>query len=270
MFIAICAVSLSLGSHTLLQLPPIPWAYYAIVGMGTILVYNLHRAYGFVGVDKDQRPDRFRRFYELRFWNGTLSILGAGLIFWLLLSHPSIWSWALFPPLILAVLYILPLRNGQSLRQVPFLKIFLIASTWVWVSTYLPIHISGVEMDTEKILFLCHRFIFIFAITIPFDIRDVYTDQVSHLQTLPSYYGIERSRVYASGGVVASFLLLAPLFFTGFFPILLSPLQVIFMVSLLTLIRRSSPARSEYFFGYMLDGSMLVLGTLETVAGLYF
>lgn len=268
LFIALCAVALTWGSQMVLGLPPLPMAYYGIVGLGTLCVYNLHRAYGVKGLDPADWSSRFTAFYRLRYVNLAMSFLAAGIVGWLLLTHPEFWTWILFPPVVLAILYILPLKNGRSLRQIPFLKIFIIASTWIWVTGYLPVWLSGAGMDVETSLFLTHRFLFIFAITIPFDIRDVYTDQISHVQTLPSYYGIERSKDWAAGLLVASFLVLLPLFFLDL--IRWEMLFVYLGVSAggLTLIRLSSPKRSEYYFGYILDGLILVLGGLEVLVAI--
>ncbi len=265
LFIAICAVALTWGSQMVLGIPPLPGAYYGIVGLGTLCVYNLHRAYGLKKLDVEDWSSRFKSFYQLRFINLAMSFFATAIIGWLLFTHPEFWSWALFPPVALVILYILPLQNGLSLRQVPFLKIFIIASTWVWVTGYLPIWINGEGMDYSEWLFLMHRFLFIFAITIPFDIRDVYTDQVSHIQTLPSYYGIERSKDWASGLLVLSFVVLIPLFYQEYLNEQLFWAYILVLAAGIALIRRSSPSRSEYYFGYILDGLIIILGGLEVL-----
>ncbi len=266
LFIALCAIILSWGTQKVLGLPPLPLAYYSILGLGTICVYNLHRAYGLTGIKTKNWPPRFVAFYNLRYLNGIISGLSIILILWLLLSHPELWTWALVPPVALAILYILPLRNGRSLRQVPFLKIFIIAATWTWVSAWLPLVISGGTVDSDHWVFLAHRFLFIFAITIPFDIRDVYTDRSSHVKTLPSYYGIQGSKLSAIGISVVAFLLLLPLLYTQFLPLTMTPVYFLVFVGSVAGIYWSSPSRSEFYFGYLLDGLMLLLGGMEVWA----
>src|SRR6056297_2095659 len=268
LFIAICAVALTWGSQMVLGIPPLPGAYYGIVGLGTLCVYNLHRAYGLKKLDVEDWSSRFKSFYQLRFINLAMSFFATAIIGWLLFTHPEFWSWVFFPPVALVILYILPLQNGLSLRQIPFLKIFIIAITWVWVTGYLPIWISSQIMGPREWLFLTHRFLFIFAITIPFDIRDVYTDEVSHLQTLPSYYGIKRSKNWATGLLVLSFMILTPLVYEQYFSVQLFLGYILVLALGAILIRRSSPSRSEYYFGYILDGLILVLGGLEVVFSL--
>jgi hypothetical protein len=67
---------------------------------------------------------------------------------------------------------------------------------------------------------------------------------------------------------VASFLVLLPLFFLDL--IRWEMLFVYLGVSAagLILIRLSSPKRSEYYFGYILDGLILVLGGLEVLVAI--
>ena len=186
------------------------------------------------------------------------------------IAIPEIWTWALLPPVILAILYILPLKNGRSLRQVPFLKIFIIATTWVWVTAILPLQITETNFQLSHISILAHRFLFIFAITIPFDIRDIYTDKQSDLKTLPSYYGVKNSKRWALGILLLSFAFL-------FFPIIWESMPIQLIIGYLAigitsavLIAKSDPEKPDWYFGYFLDGSMLVLGTLEVVTALFF
>jgi len=266
LFIALCAIALSWGTQNVLGLPPIPIAYYGIVGLGTICVYNLHRAYGLTGIDMHMWPPRFVAFYRFRYLNLLISSLAVVLIVWLLLSHPILWNWALLPPVALAILYILPLRNGQNLRQIPFLKIFIIAITWVWVTAWLPLIITDSSIDPWHGIFLAHRFFFIFAITMPFDIRDVYTDRNSDVKTLPSYYGIRRSKLWAIGISVLAFLLLLPLFNSQDLPLTMAPLYFLVFAGSVVGIYWSSPQRSEWYFGYLLDGLMLFMGGMEVWA----
>jgi 4-hydroxybenzoate polyprenyltransferase len=269
-FIGLCAAALTWGSQHMLQLDPLPGSYYAIVGLGTLVVYNMHRGYGLVGISRKSWPHRFSQFYKLRYWNILFSLVSIGLIFYLLVSHPFFLGWPLFIPPTLSILYILPLRNGNNLRHVPFIKIFLIAITWVWVSTYIPIWLDNKVMDAYTILFIFHRLLFIVAITIPFDIRDVFSDQRSNLQTLPSYYGVSLSRKYALGTAFLSLVPLIPFYIAGQFKLWSIPFYGVFMALVLYLIQKSSPYRSAYYFGYLLDGCLLVLGVLEVYLSTHF
>lgn len=269
-FIALCAAILTLGTQSILHIPNLPGAYYVLVGLGTLCVYNLHRSFGLMGVPRWNWPDRFAEFHQLRAINIFLSTVGIIVGIGLLYRYPEIWTWALLPPLVLVILYILPLRNGRTLRQVPFLKIFMIAMTWIWVTAILPLQITDTNLQFSHILVLTHRFLFVFAITIPFDIRDVYTDKQSDLKTLPSYYGVKSSKRWAVGILILSFAFL-------FFPVIWNSVSTFLIMGYLfigigsaLLIAKSDPGKPDWYFGYLLDGSMLLLGAFETVDGLYF
>jgi len=265
LFIALCAVLLLSGSQSILQLKALPFAYYMLVGMGTMVVYNLHRAYGLWSMPRDSWPPRFYNFYRLRFVNAILSLAFIFTAGWLLYTTPRLWNWVLFPPILLVMLYILPMQNGRNLRQVPFLKIFIIAITWVWVTTFIPLMIEEKPFHLEQMGFLLHRLLFVFAITIPFDIRDIHSDQLDHVFTLPSYYGVERSKRWAVLIAAGSFVPLPFLFESvpGSYPFAIMYLAV----AIITLygILNSSPQRSEYYFGYFLDGCIIFLGGSETL-----
>lgn len=85
----------------------------------------------------------------------------------------------------------LPIKNIQSghyyrLRDFPFLKIFLIAFTWASTAVWLPAVQIGTPIN--PILFTM-QFLFIFFITIPFDINDIKIDAASGVKTLPIFLG---------------------------------------------------------------------------------
>src|SRR5690606_9612993 len=85
-----------------------------------------------------------------------------------------------------------------GLRNIPGLKLFLIAIVWALSCVLLPI----LELETsilagttvnDTILLITKRLLFIAAITVPFDIRDMYQDRNSDLKTIPVLLGEQRS-----------------------------------------------------------------------------
>lgn len=103
---------------------------------------------------------------------------------------------------ILAILYNVDVFQ-QKIRHIPFrsipvLKIFLIAYVWASISTVYPLLISGIPLPSSGILplFTAH-FLFILAITLPFDIRDFYTDSKNALITFPGIIGIRLTKLLA-------------------------------------------------------------------------
>jgi len=77
------------------------------------------------------------------------------------------------------VVRFIPYNNKWlALRDIPFLKIFVIAFVWALVTGLLPLISSKdlIQINLQHILFLTKQFLFVVAITIPFDIRDMKYD----------------------------------------------------------------------------------------------
>lgn len=104
---------------------------------------------------------------------------------------------------LLSVLYSGPIisRNKMvlKLREVPFLKIFIIAVVWSCATVILPaINVGKPLFSFEVISLLLRRLLFIFAITVPFDIRDLKADAQGNIKTLPSVFGLKTARLIAN------------------------------------------------------------------------
>lgn len=100
----------------------------------------------------------------------------------------------LVPFFLLSLFYVLPLSSKISgFRQIPGLKLIIIAFTWASVSVLFPlIALNLLESEDVWIVFI-QRLLFIIAITIPFDIRDVRLD-LPDLKTLPQLVGVGNSK----------------------------------------------------------------------------
>lgn len=107
-------------------------------------------------------------------------------------------------PGLFALGYAVPIKipglNVIRLRELPFVKIFLVAWVWGTFTVGLPIvQQSGLPelLKPENFLLFFSRSVFIFAITIPFDIRDLAYDSDKHIATIPSRFGIEKSKYFS-------------------------------------------------------------------------
>ena len=104
---------------------------------------------------------------------------------------------ALLPFFIATVFYVLPIKNKAiGLRQVPALKLILIAFSWVGITLYFPLQEVGHLDVSNQWLYFVQRLLFIIAITIPFDIRDAQFD-LPELATLPQVFGVNKAKIVA-------------------------------------------------------------------------
>ncbi|HEU4717737.1 MAG TPA: hypothetical protein VFU15_07880, partial [Bacteroidia bacterium] len=150
-----------------------------------------------------------------------------------------------------------------KLREVPGIKIFIIAIVWAIICGFLP----ATATSTPGIHFFSFRVIawslclslLIFSLTIPFDIRDHHYDG-EKLKTIPSITGIRRSVVIANGSLLFSALIVAVLVFffhTGSAAMFAA--YAAWCIPASVLIAKSSPKRSEYYFSFWVDGLMILL-----------
>jgi len=184
LFISIAAVCSYLSTVKIVPLA-LDWRYLGFIFSCTWAVY----IYPFAS----EIPLRQKNSYWLAF--GTLFL--AGLASFISLGLRSIEAYTI--AVILAgstISYYLPLVSYKSLRHVPFLKIFLIAFCWTLATVTLPAIAQGHTLLVPSTWWLTiERFIFIFAITLPFDVRDIQEDEGSKLQTLPMLVGVRNALI---------------------------------------------------------------------------
>lgn len=84
-----------------------------------------------------------------------------------------------------------------SLRKIPYLKVFIVALIWTWISIGIPISktirdYSSVSIIHKKLGIL--QLIWVIMLMIPFEIRDIEKDHRS-LRTIPQKLGINTSKI---------------------------------------------------------------------------
>ena len=128
---------------------------------------------------------------HLREFYFILGLSFLGFILSAFLSKPLVLL-SLIPFAIITLFYSTPLMKRRKalfrLREIPGIKIFLISFVWSAVTILLPLVFSSgfyIKINMNLILMFVERFIFVFAITIPFDIRDMHADSLSGLKTIP-------------------------------------------------------------------------------------
>ena len=113
---------------------------------------------------------------------------------------------------IFTLLYVLPfLPRAKNLRDISGLKVFIIAIVWTGTTVILPFFSSEIilsSLDSDKILYSISRFMFVIALIIPFEIRDLKLDAI-YLKTLPQVLGVTQSKTLGVGLVVVSVVILS-------------------------------------------------------------
>ena len=125
-----------------------------------------------------------------------------GIVYLLFLTSFNLKSLlVLIPFAFMTFFYVIPIfkiRSTEvSFRNFPGIKIFSIAIAWAGVSVLFPLYEKGVELNTAVFVEFIQRILFLIAITLPFDIRDIHSDS-EELKTLPQILGVKNTKIIGS------------------------------------------------------------------------
>lgn len=235
---------------------------FLFVFFSTHFSYNIHRLLGAKPKDVSYISQRqyWHNNHILFQWISTL--LSA--IFCILFAF-SIGITKLFilaPVAFISVFYNLKFFR-LPLRNLPGIKLFLIAFTWAYTSTVFPVFVTNTVFSVPVLLLEFGRqFLFIVAITIPFDIRDLHYDP-KDLKTIPQLIGIDKSKW------LSALLLFTALICDTFIhkPYYLISDSITFIFCLF-LIKESSPHKSDRYYLLWMDGMIILQSIL--VFGVYY
>ena len=262
-FIACCAVAQGGLTYLLLSIP-IDYTVLVILGCSTLALYNFSMI-----LAKPQHPETspYRRVrwvfkHEQSLWIWTGVALVVVFVFGLRLHLPSFVLLGVMGAMGLA--YNMPIirvaggRRRTGLRQITGLKLFYIGLVWVMSSVMLPVaeayHDEFHIVWPQVVELMGWVFLFVVAITIPFDIRDIYQDRYYGLKTIPVLFG-ERKALALSAALLTLQL--------GWVWISSYPLDIrlaLGIASLLCLLAIVFPPakKNEYYYFLLLDGTMLL------------
>ena len=158
--------------------------------------------------------------------------------------------------------YSLPLLPKQKrLRDVPGLKILVLASVWAWIVIYLPFLCLEIPILPHTILVYLEKWLLFFAIAIAFDIRDVVFDKSRGTLTLPGKFGVNFAKILAQLALVIAIGLSYHLYTSSYYSGAVFIGTTFSLLSTGILISFAAPQRTSYFYEGFLDG-MLILQPL--------
>lgn len=262
-WVALCAAAL--GQLSWHELTSSWWnaALFVFTVGSTLVIYNLNMISGL---------DELREFgtdSERHHWcMDNEKRMKTTLVLGLLMVCSSVWFlnwhiWLFMIPLTLVALsYAAPIVRRKTefirTREIGLWKIFLIAVVWAGMTVVLPAvdHLGLQQVTEPKSWWLgMERALFILAITIPFDIRDLVNDAKKGVRTIPSSIGWFRSVLLAEV-IALLFLFLvwwrlgtdAPLFW-GY---LISTLATMWGLTY------AHPKRSDMYCSFWMEGTMML------------
>jgi 4-hydroxybenzoate polyprenyltransferase len=262
LWVSICASSLTWLSYFGRSIP-IQLTVVAFVFFSTLIIYNMNIISGLNAI-REKGTNSIRHYWCIANENllkafTVIGIIGASICF----VNLSIHSWIALVPLVLAaILYVVPLigkrGDGTRLREFGLSKIFTISIVWAAVTVLLPlINSIGVSVLIEPTFWLdiLARAVFILAITLPFDIRDLENDKMINVRTIPMVFGVAKT-------LRMSIVLLAVYGFSSLFlshEILLGLGHLVGGLIAAGLVMLTNTNRIDMFYSFILEGTMAIL-----------
>lgn len=266
-FLSLCVTSLVFETYLILY-GTIPSLHYPLfLFCSTLFLYSFHRVFRFGAREENEKlASRHLWVVEHRTLFFTVMALAAigisiSILFFVRLST----LFYLLPVAAISFAYTIPCIPAKGkwirLRDIPGIKIFLISLVLGLTTVLLPILDKGdllLLQKPEMIYVFFRRLLFIFAITIPFDIRDMEYDKVKGTKTIPLLVGIKGAKSLA---ILALGLFAGLTFFQYFsadqmdaaYP---SALVISAFISGIA-IWNAKESSSDYYYSFLLEGMML-------------
>ena len=268
-YVSLCVVALCQSTVMILgsnQSSILPFVFFS-----TLFIYNFQRLIRFN--PNKMQPAHLNWMKKHRKFILSITFISMFLSIYFAVNLSLTVLLFLIPASFISFLYPLQLfpfgSKKISLRELPYLKIFLIALVWSIVSVVLVAEENDMLLTLDALLLFLARFCFVIAITIPFDIRDLKYDDFS-LKTIPQLWGEEQAKMIALYSLAAFELLSIVHFFIGGFS--LSVLVALLLSSVFTaiLIFKTSQEKNTFFFSFWIEGASILMLLLIFVIPLAF
>ena len=258
-FVAYCVVALCMSTELLLGYNSNTISLF--VFFASLFTYNFQRLVRMSVLEELSFRQNFLQQNKFFLWVVTALSAVATVYCGLSISYNSLRL--LLPLGIIVFMYQLPLLYWKGrwwrLREIPGIKIFLIALVWSFVSVGLLVEEHQIGWTTDVWLLFVHRLCFVFAITIPFDIRDLKYDSLQ-LKTIPKVFGEEKARyiAYAALGIY-ELLVIIQFIFGEIMDV--QDLIALLCTSAVTayLLIKSTSDKGEYHFAFWIEGTSALM-----------
>lgn len=234
-------------------------SYILLIGVATSALYCAHRVIGLHKLAHITASERYEviRKYKVHIWLYAFVWVVVSIWIFIPMATLNFILW-LAPGGLIALAYVLPfLSRGRRLRDTGWIKILMIGWSWAWLTAFIPAYyFSDIPLHLAIIIGI-ERMLFIVAITIPFEIRDLNVDRSIGLLTMPSIFGMTQT---LRMGKIMCYAVIALGFILAFH--FLNPAYAIAMVvtALLTIriLKESVNMTDDYYFSGLTDGLMII------------
>lgn len=140
--------------------------------------------------------------------------------------------------------------SHKNLRSISGLKVYIIALVWAGVTVVLPLINNKIPINSDVVITIIQRILFVVVLMIPFEIRDLNYDSLK-LATIPQQIGVKKTKVI---GV----LLLIIFFFLEFFKdeINANTIMVLLLVTFISMLFLvfANKNQKRYYSSFWVEG----------------
>lgn len=263
LFITACAVLMVYQTYDLLLHSTPDLSFTGFVVFATLCSYSFH---WWLTPDIDMESSRlrwlkkYRHVHQILFVAGLLGVAWTGI---LLIRH---WPWLLLAAFV-TFLYSapkIPHPLFRVLRKVAVGKTVFLAFVWMYVTTALPLQLSGQAWQKDFTLFAASRFFLIYAICILFDHRDREYDRSIGIRSLITWMN-ERGIAVLFTVTLLAFGTLTLLL--DYHPVIIA---VLILPGIVTgiIYRHAIRHSSDLLYYFILDGLMAVSSFITLLPGI--
>ncbi|MFD2513194.1 hypothetical protein ACFSRY_04905 [Pontibacter locisalis] len=199
-FISFCAFSLTIVTYKLAGLPvSLPMALF--IFLATLFTYNLSSIYSVFRRPGQKISDTDAHWTQINrkplALLGLISVVTGAFIYFYFSFGINIWF--MLHLAFISIGYTIPIvyksKRVKPLRNIPLLKVFLIAYVWAVVTTLFPLLEAGFDIrEKEALILLARRFLFILSLALLFDVRDFSYDRSMNTLTVPGLVGVNNTK----------------------------------------------------------------------------
>jgi len=259
-WISLGAAALSLNTFLIMSWE-INMSLVLLVFFATLLSYSFQR------VVRHQNNDainssRHQWVYNQKYFLYGQILLSSAICGYLFFTIFTFYDLINFSPLIAIALFYAVKMFSKSLRDISFLKILLIAVSWASVTVLIPAYINQNEFEQDIWVLFTLNFLYIFALVIPFDIRDLDFDEADK-KTIPQLMGVKPAKIMAAL-IIALCGVLSMIFLAN--GVQLLPVYILSIIVMLLVNKK----RKEFYYAFGIDGLILLFPVSTWIVKSYF
>ena len=161
------------------------------------------------------------------------------------------------------------IKPKKKLRDLGLVKTVFVGIVWSATTVLVPLAQSHIQSDL-MIFLLLRRFLFLLALTMVFEIKDMEGDAANNLETLPLAIGIPNTKLLAQGILFAMIIINLIQYFFFYIPFVnMVAVNLSLLVSIIC-IQPVNEQTGEKWYYIVLDGMMILQFIFVYIAAKYF